>query len=110
MTEVKMVKRVNVADELAASVEEGMTILRGEVTSSRVWHPPAQINVRAIRKSLSLSQPEFAAPFGFGVGVGAVRDWEQGRRQSDPVARTLLVIEHSPNTVTDALDAAQRAA
>jgi putative transcriptional regulator len=109
MTEVKMVKRVNVADELVASVEEGLTILRGEITPSRVWHPPAQINVRAIRKSLGLSQPDLAERFGF--SVDAVSDREQGRRQSDPAARTLLVvIEHSPNTVTEALDAAQRAA
>jgi putative transcriptional regulator len=109
MMEVEMAKRVNVADELVASVEEGMAILRGEVAPSRAWHPPARIDVRAIRNSLGLSQPDFAARFGF--SVGAVRDWEQGRRQPDPAARTLLVvIEHSPDAVAEALDAAQRAA
>jgi len=71
----------------------------------RAWHPPAQVDVRALRIRLGLSQPAFASRFGF--SVRAVRDWEQGRRQPDPAARTLLVvIEHNPEAVTQALDAA----
>jgi putative transcriptional regulator len=101
--------RVKVADELVASVREMGAIMAGEVAPARAWHPPAHLDVRALRTRLGLSQPAFASRFGF--SVGAVRDWEQGRRQPDPAARTLLVvIEHDPEAVTQALDAAGRAA
>ena len=40
---------------------------------------PAEVDVRAIREKLRLSQPEFAARFGF--TAASVRQWEQGRRR-----------------------------
>jgi putative transcriptional regulator len=58
--------------------------------SSRVWHPPAAVDVRAIRARTGLSQPQFARRFGF--SVAAVRDWEQGRRQPEAAARVLLLV------------------
>jgi putative transcriptional regulator len=104
-----MAKRVNVADELLASRTEGVAILRGDVAPTRVWHPPTDVDVRAIRHSLGLSQSDFAARFGF--SIGAVRDWEQGRRLPDPAARTLLlVIAHNPDAVTEALGQTERPA
>jgi putative transcriptional regulator len=49
-----------------------------------------------------LSQEQFAAAFG--VSLGTVRNWEQGRRTPDGPARVLLtVIEKSPRTVLRAI-------
>ncbi len=60
------------------------------------------IDVRSIRSSLGLSQEEFARRFH--LSVGAVREWEQGRRHPELAARILLrVILHNPQAVVDAL-------
>jgi putative transcriptional regulator len=42
---------------------------------------PEQVDVRAIRERVRLSQEGFALRFGF--SAAAVRDWEQGRRRPD---------------------------
>jgi putative transcriptional regulator len=57
---------------------------------------------REIRKSLHMTQRQFASTFRF--SLGAVRDWEQGRKIPDPSTRTLLkVIAHRPEAVQEAL-------
>ena len=67
--------------------------------------PPAKVDVRAIREKLHLSQPEFAARFGF--TAAAVRQWEQGRRQPHGPARVLLtIIDREPSAVRRALETA----
>ena len=67
-----------------------------------VVHIPADVDVKAIRKKLNLSQPKFAAAFGF--SVGRVRDWEQGRFAIDAPSRVLLtVIDREPDAVRRAL-------
>lgn len=64
---------------------------------------PEQVDVRAIRAKLKLSQSEFAARFGF--TAAAVRQWEQGRRYPHGPARVLLtIIEREPNAVRRALE------
>lgn len=64
--------------------------------------PPAKVDVRSIREKLDLSQSEFAARFGF--TAGAVRQWEQGRRQPHGPARVLLtIIAREPGAVSRAL-------
>ncbi|MDE2476154.1 MAG: type II toxin-antitoxin system MqsA family antitoxin [Alphaproteobacteria bacterium] len=66
---------------------------------------PGQVDVRAIRAKLKLSQSEFAARFGF--TTAAVRQWEQGRRYPHGPARVLLtIIEREPNAVRRALEPA----
>jgi putative transcriptional regulator len=67
-------------------------------------HVPAQVDVRAIRKKLGMSQAQFAAAFGF--GLDAVQNWEQGRRRPEGAARAFLkVIAHEPDAVRRALAA-----
>jgi putative transcriptional regulator len=55
-----------------------------------VAHVPEQIDVKAIRMKMGLSQAKFANQFGFSVDT--VRNWEQGRRQPDVSARAFLVV------------------
>ncbi len=68
----------------------------------RVVHPPGGVSVRGIRAKLDLTQEEFARRFGF--SVGAVRDWEQGRKVPEGPTRTLLLlIEDNPDLVAAAV-------
>lgn len=62
----------------------------------------ARIDVRELRLSLGMSQPEFALRFG--MPLSTLRQWEQGRRYPDGAARTLLlVIKHYPEMVCQAI-------
>jgi putative transcriptional regulator len=80
---------------LRAAVRSGATL--------RV-HVPDQVDVRAIRRKLGMSQRQFAASFGF--GLDAVQNWEQGRRRPEGAARAFLkVIEREPEAVRRALAA-----
>ncbi len=54
-----------------------------------VAHVPEEVDVKAIRKRLALSQSEFAARFGF--AVDAVQNWEQGRRRGAGAGRGLML-------------------
>ena len=66
-----------------------------------VVHTP--VDVKALRKRLGLNQPDFAARYG--LAVGTVRDWEQGRSQPDRPTQVLLrVIEQEPEMVQRVLE------
>ncbi len=85
------------------SMKEAVAIARGEMADEayRV-HIPPQVDVKAIRQGLGLSQSSFAARFG--LSLHTLRNWEQGKRQPDPAARAYLkVIEKAPETVYEAL-------
>ena len=72
------------------------------VARLRVVRVPEQVDVKAIRQGLRMSQTQFARRFGF--TVDALQNWEQGRRFPDGPARVLLrVIERHPDVVEDAL-------
>jgi putative transcriptional regulator len=99
-----MVERVDVSAELLESLQQAADIMRGGMPPARVWHPPAPVDVRAIRTATGLSQTQFARRFGF--TPSAVREWEQGRRQPEAAARVLLmVIARRPEVVDEVLAA-----
>lgn len=86
------------------SVRQARAYARGEVTDGFVVHVPEQVDVKAIRARLKLSQEGFARRFGF--SLAAIRDWEQSRRQPEQAARVLLlVIDHAPDVVDEVLNA-----
>lgn len=69
-----------------------------------IVHVPEDLDVRAIRKKIGLSQEEFARHFG--VSKRTVQDWEQCRRRPAGPSRALLVvIEREPEAVRRALSA-----
>ena len=89
-------------ERILQSVRKARTFARGEATEGFVVHAPTDIDVRAIRKGLGLTQEGFAKRFGF--SLSAVRDWEQHRRRPESSARILLrVIEREPDAVIRAL-------
>lgn len=65
----------------------------------------SDVNVKELRLSLSMSQPEFAAKFG--LSIHTLRQWERRRKHPDGAAQTLLqVIKHNPEIVMQAIRAA----
>ena len=68
-------------------------------------HIPEDIDVKAIRAKLDMTQEEFAGRFGFSINT--LRHWEQGRRVPEgPTRAYLLVIDRYPMAVQKALRAA----
>ena len=62
------------------------------------------IDVRAVRERIGLSQAEFAMRFGFELDT--IQNWEQGRNAPDAPAQILLkVIETHPDVVDEVLSA-----
>jgi putative transcriptional regulator len=76
-------------NELVASVREGGAILRGEAKPSRTFVVDGP-NIKRLRAHYQLSQTKFAALFG--ISVGTLRNWEQGRRMPEGPARVLLQV------------------
>ena len=81
------------------SVQEGGAILRGQLKPKRTFKIK-EPNAGRIRKSLNLSQEQFAALLG--ISVATLRNWEQGRRKPEGSARILLgVAEKHPEVLPD---------
>jgi len=75
------------------AADEALVYAAGGADDGFVLHKP--VDVKALRAKLRLAQPEFAARFG--LSVGTVRDWEQGRTVPDGAAQALLrIIEAEP--------------
>ncbi len=88
--------------KLIKSARQALAYARGEITEGFVAHVPEEVDVKAIRLGLGLTQPEFSCRFGF--DVRAVQEWEQKRRQPERSARILLqVIAREPEAVKRAL-------
>lgn len=86
-----------VFDQIAEGLEEAIAVARGDAKPFRL-HVPAEIDVKAIRSSLKLSQRDFAWTFGF--GIDQVKQWEQGRsRPLDGTRAYLLLIQNKPEVV-----------
>jgi putative transcriptional regulator len=72
-------------------------------------HVPQEVDVKAIRDRLGMTQARFSNTFGF--SLDAIKHWEGGRRTPEAPARTLLtVIDKNPAAVLTALKPAVFAA
>ena len=68
---------------------------------AKMWRVP---NPKQLRLQLNLTQEEFARQFH--IGLFTLRDWEEGVRRPDSVAKTYLrVIAAIPDAVRQALNA-----
>jgi putative transcriptional regulator len=80
---------------------DAKSYMDGDRTGHRV-HVPHDVDVKAIRNRLGLTQAGFAARFGFPKAT--VTDWEQRRRKPEASARILLtIIDREPEAVERAL-------
>jgi putative transcriptional regulator len=91
-------------DKIAEGLNEVLSIVRGEAKPAKL-HVPAEIDVRAIRAKLHLSQDDFAAAFGF--TLDQIRAWEQGRsRPLGGVRAYLMIIDRDAKKVISLLRSA----
>jgi putative transcriptional regulator len=83
--------------------EEAIAFANGTADDSQyVVHIPPEIDIKAIRGRLGMTQQEFAHRFDFNINT--LRHWEQGRRVPDGTARAYLrVIDREPEAVQKAL-------
>ncbi|MGJ0395361.1 MAG: helix-turn-helix domain-containing protein [Methylocystis sp.] len=107
---------MNTPDILAAArriMADKEHTVAGEITkaegvskaSSFGVHIPQEIDVKAIRAKLGITQHEFAARFGFSIKT--LRHWEQKQRVPEgPTRAYLLVIDRDPEAVQRALRSA----
>ena len=90
--------------KIITGLTQALAHAQGEATNTRERRIKVEdsVNVREIRKKLSLTKHEFALQFGF--SVAAVRHWEQGSRVPEMSARVLLtLIDRDPSYVRRAL-------
>lgn len=73
--------------EMLGSLDEAVEIAHGRQKPARAY-TLSEPDVRAIRRSLGLTQVEFAALLD--VPVATIQGYEQGRRAPDAPARSLL--------------------
>jgi len=88
-------------DALIESLGDALAHARGEASGVRV-NTVAVPDVRAIRRTLRMSQQAFAATYR--IPLPTLKNWEQGRRHPDgPAAAYLLAISRLPAEVGAAL-------
>jgi putative transcriptional regulator len=95
--------RKKAGSRILQGAREALAYAKGaaDVSAYRI-HVPSEIDVKALRRNLRLSQSEFAQRYGF--TAARVRDWEQGRSKPDGAVRAyLMVIVREPRAVERAL-------
>lgn len=86
---------------LLNSARQAAAIARGEAEPARLY-VPAEIDVKAIRTRVGVSQDDFASEFGF--TVNQIKDWEQNRsRPLGGVRAYLMLIDRQTETVRQLL-------
>jgi len=103
-------KPSRLADDIRVSLREALDHAGGKRTKAIVHKvTPRASDAREARLKLGLSQKDFAAFIG--TGVGTVRKWELGTRRPSGAARTLIaLIKTEPRAVRRALAKGRNAA
>jgi putative transcriptional regulator len=89
-------------EDLIASLGQAVDHARGKKMSGMRVTVVEVPDVRAIRRSLHMSQQRFSVSFR--IPLATLKNWEQGRRYPDaPAAAYLLAIQHRPKEVMEAV-------
>jgi putative transcriptional regulator len=97
-----MKKRTTAGERMIESARQALAFAKGQEGHGCEVHVPEDIDVRAIRQKISLSQGEFAKLFG--LSKRTLEHWEHGRRvPSGPARAFLTVIAREPDAVRRAL-------
>jgi putative transcriptional regulator len=89
-------------NRLLEAAQEMRAIARGEAKPAHI-HIPADVDVKAIRRNVGLSQDAFASEFCF--SINQIRDWEQNRTRPLGSNRAyLMLIERHPDEVRRMLE------
>jgi putative transcriptional regulator len=88
-------------NRIKQSLQEAIAHAKGETHGVRVYRP-REVDVKAVRDKVGMTQEQFAARFGFSTAT--LRHWERGDRSPHGPALVLLnVIERNPEAVIEAL-------
>jgi putative transcriptional regulator len=91
-------------EQMMSGLNDVEAFLAGEQEGFKA-HVPQEVDVKAIRNRLGMTQARFSNTFGF--SLDAIKHWEGGRRIPEAPARTLLtVIDKNPAAVLTALNPA----
>jgi putative transcriptional regulator len=97
-----MKRKPTAGQRMIESATQALAFAQGKENHGCAVHVPDDINVRAIREKISLSQGEFARLFG--LSKRTLEHWEHGRRVPTGPARAFLtVISREPEAVRRAL-------
>jgi putative transcriptional regulator len=89
-------------ERLIESARQALAFAKGDTAQGYEVHLPDEIDVKAIRQKIALSQSEFAKLFG--LSKRTLEHWEHGRRvPSGPARAFLTVIAREPDAVRRAL-------
>jgi putative transcriptional regulator len=95
-------------EQMMDGLNDAEAFLAGKQEGFRA-HVPQEVDVKAIRNRLGMTQARFSDTFGF--SLDAIKHWEGRRRTPEAPARTLLtVIDKNPAAVLTALNPAAFAA
>lgn len=99
----KAKKKVSVFEQIAEGMDDAVAFAKGAADPGKYRvHVPSDVNVKAIRTTLHMTQTEFCSRFGF--GIASLRDWEQGRYHPDGAVRAYLIaISREPKAIARAL-------
>jgi len=95
---------------LIDSMKEAVSFAKGEPSKGKMSthktikavHIPGDINPRAIRQKLNMTQEEFSARYGFNLYT--LRNWEHNRRHPDQaVLAYLYAISKNPEQIEESL-------
>ena len=84
------------------SLKDAIAFAEGKDVKARVYKP-FRVDVKRVRKNVGMTQIQFSATFG--IGLGTLRHWERGDRAPRGAALVLLnILEKEPKTVMKILD------
>ncbi|MEN8447138.1 MAG: helix-turn-helix domain-containing protein [Cyanobacteria bacterium J06555_13] len=89
--------------DLISALQEVRDYQQGNASNTRVTRfPELKTDVKTLRRDLGMSQAQFSA--NFGIGIATLKNWEQGKREPQGPAKTLLhIIEQEPQAVLRAI-------
>ena len=91
-----------VFESIKKGLEQAVRHSEGKGRVARIYQPKP-IDVKLVREKTGMTQAQFAALFGFGLGT--LRHWERGdRKPRGPSLVLLNVIAKDPKSVLNALD------
>lgn len=97
-----MKKKLTPGQRMIESAKQALAFAKGDSENQCLVHVPEDVDVKAIRERISLSQSEFAKLFG--LSKRTLEHWEHGRRvPSGPARAFLTVIAREPEAVRRAL-------
>ena len=95
-------RKPTAGQRMIESAKQALAFAKGRKNHGCEAHVSDDINVKAIREKIALSQTEFAKLFG--LSKRTLEHWEHGRRvPSGPARAFLTVIAREPDAVRRAL-------